>query len=249
MRVFSIALMAVAAAFAVPQVASAQQIVFSGTSSGTDGTDANIRSYSVGGVQVQASAWSYNGSTLQQAFLGQYGTGIGVTNQNEGDGSANSSHTVDNVGQQDFILLLFNQSVNIASARLTPYSVSTTPVDNDAYISYATAALPFTNSPTAVPLASSVFASLLTNGTNVSGNLVSPYTTLFGSAGHFGNVWVIGAARSNPDNNADGFKLTSVNVTAAVPEPSSWAMMLLGFGGVGVAMRRRRKTAVFAQAV
>ena len=27
---------------------------------------------------------------------------------------------------------------------------------------------------------------------------------------------------------------------AAVPEPASWAMMLLGFAGVGVAMRRRR---------
>ena len=28
--------------------------------------------------------------------------------------------------------------------------------------------------------------------------------------------------------------------TAAVPEPATWAMMLIGFGGVGVAMRRKR---------
>jgi hypothetical protein len=28
----------------------------------------------------------------------------------------------------------------------------------------------------------------------------------------------------------------------AVPEPSTWAMMLLGFGAAGVALRRRRKT-------
>jgi hypothetical protein len=28
----------------------------------------------------------------------------------------------------------------------------------------------------------------------------------------------------------------------AVPEPGTWAMMLLGFGGMGVAMRRRRRT-------
>jgi hypothetical protein len=28
----------------------------------------------------------------------------------------------------------------------------------------------------------------------------------------------------------------------AVPEPSTWAMMLLGFGGMGFAMRRRRRT-------
>ena len=30
---------------------------------------------------------------------------------------------------------------------------------------------------------------------------------------------------------------------AAVPEPSAWAMMLLGFGGLGVALRRRRLSA------
>lgn len=30
----------------------------------------------------------------------------------------------------------------------------------------------------------------------------------------------------------------------AVPEPATWALMLLGFAGVGVAMRRRRTTAL-----
>ena len=32
----------------------------------------------------------------------------------------------------------------------------------------------------------------------------------------------------------------------AVPEPSTWAMMLLGFAGIGLAMRRRRKRAALA---
>ena len=35
--------------------------------------------------------------------------------------------------------------------------------------------------------------------------------------------------------------------TPPVPEPATWAMMLLGFGGIGVAMRRRRKAAPLAQ--
>lgn len=35
-------------------------------------------------------------------------------------------------------------------------------------------------------------------------------------------------------------KLLVDNVTAAVPEPSTWAMMLLGFGGLGALLRRRR---------
>ena len=33
-----------------------------------------------------------------------------------------------------------------------------------------------------------------------------------------------------------------------VPEPATWAMMLLGFGAIGFAMRRRRSSQVLAQA-
>lgn len=32
----------------------------------------------------------------------------------------------------------------------------------------------------------------------------------------------------------------TVRVESAVPEPSTWAMMLLGFGGIGIAVRRKR---------
>jgi hypothetical protein len=42
----------------------------------------------------------------------------------------------------------------------------------------------------------------------------------------------------------DGFRgRYSLSVTnGAVPEPSTWVMMLLGFGAVGASMRRRRQT-------
>lgn len=36
----------------------------------------------------------------------------------------------------------------------------------------------------------------------------------------------------------------SLASTAAVPEPSTWALMIVGFGAVGYAMRRRQKFAV-----
>ncbi len=36
-------------------------------------------------------------------------------------------------------------------------------------------------------------------------------------------------------------------VTAAVPEPGTWALMLLGFGGVGVSIRRRRRETLIPQ--
>jgi hypothetical protein len=31
---------------------------------------------------------------------------------------------------------------------------------------------------------------------------------------------------------------------AAVPEPATWAMMIIGFGGVGATLRNRRRSAM-----
>ena len=39
-------------------------------------------------------------------------------------------------------------------------------------------------------------------------------------------------------SSSNVYRFTS---TAAVPEPATWAMMLVGFGGIGMTMRRRRK--------
>jgi hypothetical protein len=41
----------------------------------------------------------------------------------------------------------------------------------------------------------------------------------------------------------NAFEIDDVAVNG-VPEPATWAMMLLGFGAIGVAVRRRRKTAL-----
>ena len=43
---------------------------------------------------------------------------------------------------------------------------------------------------------------------------------------------------TNGDTNTP---ITGTIRTLAVPEPATWAMMLLGFGGIGFAMRRRRQ--------
>ncbi|TFU01376.1 PEP-CTERM sorting domain-containing protein [Polymorphobacter arshaanensis] len=42
------------------------------------------------------------------------------------------------------------------------------------------------------------------------------------------------------------FGSDSATVTATIPEPASWALMVTGFGGLGVALRRRRKQVVTA---
>jgi len=235
-------LIAAAAALlaAVASPAAASVTITTTGSSGTDGTDGNIRTFSSGGITVQASAFSYQGSTLERGFLGAYSTGLGVTNNDEGNGGSSNSHTADNVGQNDFILLIFNQAVNLTSAVLTPYDVGTGNGDNDAWVSYANLAGAFTNTPTPVALNSPLWAALMGNDWTVTGNNNSPFSTNLGSGSNFANVWLIGAANPNPDRYDDGFKLKSITVNTAVPEPGTWAMMLFGFGAVGYSLRRRK---------
>jgi hypothetical protein len=48
-------------------------------------------------------------------------------------------------------------------------------------------------------------------------------------------------------NAAPGNVLLGGLVLTAVPEPGTWAMMLLGFGAVGAALRRNRKKLAPAQ--
>lgn len=68
-----------------------------------------------------------------------------------------------------------------------------------------------------------------------------PQTYTFGDGGSFrvalhNTDFALGGAVTNV---AGDFKLLSESVSA-VPEPATWAMMMLGFGAVGVAARRRR---------
>ena len=61
--------------------------------------------------------------------------------------------------------------------------------------------------------------------TTYSGNQIFFSTDLVNVAGQTGNI---GATRNS----------------GAVPEPATWAMMLVGFGAMGVSMRRRRPVAL-----
>ena len=80
--------------------------------------------------------------------------------------------------------------------------------------------------------------------------------TVFGA--HFGNntdsdvnnvsaFWLLdlGNTSTHIVTTANGQGVSNAQIFAtgggAVPEPATWAMMLLGFGGIGMAMRRTRK--------
>ena len=46
----------------------------------------------------------------------------------------------------------------------------------------------------------------------------------------------------NLTSGANSLETDNYGVTAAVPEPSTWAMMLFGFGAIGFGMRRSRRS-------
>lgn len=50
-----------------------------------------------------------------------------------------------------------------------------------------------------------------------------------------------------PPNGASlqpNYRVTVTDLSAAVPEPATWGLMILGFAGVGASARRRRRTRV-----
>jgi len=54
--------------------------------------------------------------------------------------------------------------------------------------------------------------------------------------------------RWGPDASVGGIDNIRYDVQASVPEPATWAMMILGFGGVGALLRHRRMSPLAAMA-
>jgi hypothetical protein len=91
-------------------------------------------------------------------------------------------------------------------------------------------------------------------GTDAGGDAFSEAFTLGTGSNFFGIVATGGDVLTGfTVNSTSGFqdlrqlRLGGVSVSSAVPEPGTWAMMLLGFGGMGVAMRRRRRNVMLTQ--
>ncbi len=53
---------------------------------------------------------------------------------------------------------------------------------------------------------------------------------------------------TDPLGRAAGSDIDAVGILAAVPEPATWALMILGFGVIGYSMRRRPSVRI-AQAI
>jgi hypothetical protein len=81
--------------------------------------------------------------------------------------------------------------------------------------------------------------SILLTANNNADNTFATYTYGFTGTGAQGGV-AFGVNATERDNTDAILDDVSVTRTGGVPEPAAWALMLLGFGTAGAALRRRR---------
>lgn len=234
-----------AAALAAASIGSAQANTyvfnFSGNdNSGTLGAAGNSRTTTStdASVSVRATAWNTDFTTVLSSYLGAFSKGYGV-----GDGALDQ-HFADSFGTTDFVLLQFSRPVVLTSAVLNVFSNPAfgTPADSDA--SFAVGYAPagswtgnlFASGDSQASVASNFYGSFTSY---VTSNLPHGVARSVNGGGLNGNVWLVAAG--GVDRNFDGFKLAQITA-AAVPEPATWALMILGFGAIGFAMRSRRAT-------
>jgi hypothetical protein len=87
------------------------------------------------------------------------------------------------------------------------------------------------------------FSQLVTANNNMDTTFQTAAFDILGSGGLL-TFQFQSSGVSNVDAIIDNIHLTGL--AAAVPEPATWAMMLLGFGGIGFAIRRRKERAALA---
>ena len=187
----------------------------------------------VQGILLDLGVSSPHIDTNGQCQYGCSGNGVGGAAES---GSGNQ-HTVDNNGdgRVDFILLKFSTAVDLTSAYFNVYDVNPDGgADGDAAAYYKGGAFAPVNGGSATSYFNQ-FTSLALPGSSSGSRNIGGVT--------FSDTWLIGA---DPSSSNDGFKLYSISYDAAVPEPATWLTMILGFGGIGAMMRRRRQLAPIA---
>ncbi len=195
----------------------------------------NVRTYvGTDGTKVEASAYSFASffgyDYLAASNLGSHAQGLGVANDEWGD-----NHTIDNSGWTDFIVLQFDKVVSVSSLGIhgfggtdLTWAVGTTTTSFDGTLSFA--------SLTALDDAFGTFnASPGVNNSNSYSNRPVNNSALTG------NLFLVSASTLNSAGTNDSFKLKGLTANvAAVPEPATWGMMMIGLGLAGAMMRRSK---------
>lgn len=238
---------------------AATVLMTSAVNTGSNGTSM-LFTHGTGANQIKFSATAltyFNTLTPLVSTAIKYDKGLGV------DWSNDNRHTVDNANAStnglDFILLRFEKSVILNGAAFANDNwYNDAYADTDATISHYAANWASLGQTYATSLGNSTARTNFFNAAGLalygnqfdslnvtSGQDTRSFNT--GAGAKASNVWIIGASITNVDKKVDSFKLTSVSYIlppppGGVPEPATWAMLILGMGGVGATMRRRKRT-------
>lgn len=138
-------------------------------------------------------------------------TGLGATSGAPFEsGDLNAGSLLGGAAPGEYLTLTFNQAVNLTGVRLSGWSD-----------------LPLINDSGALSWGSKSF----TLGSNNDHGLL---LSTFSPVGASGTTFKLQATGTS------AFRLGGLNVTAAVPEPGTYALMALGLAGLGVVARRRQ---------
>lgn len=223
--------------------------------SNSSGTDGNSRVFkAVTGteqINVRVTGWSFDGSRIRDSYVGLFSAGLGVTSGDD-NGGAQGQHTIDNEGRWDFLIFQFDTPVNLDQAKFTPFKITDrwsnrrNSGDTDATVGLGSASIPWTQQLALDDTPITSLSEIFSGGfiTTTAGTTTNTRTIYAGDA--YSGLWLIGAATTNTDK-LDSFKLSNLAVTvasvSAVPEPTTWALMILGLGMIGFSMRRHQAMA------
>ncbi len=196
----------------------------SNTSSSSWGTPGNIRTFTASdnpSLSVTASAWYLSSSALtstaNQAYLGRFTQGLGVTNSSD----ETTQHYVDNSGRFDFVRFDFSEQVKVEKITLSIWSG-----DGDMTLGYGGS-----NN-------GSIFNHFYTTQTG------DDLTIDFGSTPADETWRIFASLLNNQDGKTakiDGFKIKSMEVST-VPLPAAvWLFGSALLGMVGIGYRRQNQ--------